>query len=125
MSALLRLEECEPTTTHLAVVADLTRMAAHEFNNILNNITLQLAVMEQTGLPAELRPDLAVIRQAARTAAAMINQLQQFSQHRQGPGEAVDLTPWCIVWPPAIAVRSPWPCTWPRPCRACKPSNAI
>ena len=35
----------------LAVLGDLTAMVAHEFNNILNNISLQLAVMEQKELP--------------------------------------------------------------------------
>ena len=80
VGALLRLEEGESASApHWAVVADLTRVVAHEFNNILNNVTLQLAVMEQKNLPPDLRPDLAVIRQAARTAAGMVNQLQQFS----------------------------------------------
>lgn len=75
----------------LAVLGDLTAMVAHEFNNILNNISLQLAVMEQKELPADLHSDVAVIRQAARNATSMVKQLQQFSQHRAAPLEMVDL----------------------------------
>lgn len=70
---------------------DLLRIVAHEFNNVLNNIALQVAVMEQKGMPPELQSDLAVIGQTVRGAAWMIQQLRQFSQSVERPLEAVDL----------------------------------
>ena len=78
----------EPTGSELS---DLARLTVHEFNNILNNISLQLAVMEQKGVPDELHPDIAVIRQATRNAATMVKQLQQFSPRKQGPLGTADL----------------------------------
>jgi len=73
-----------------ALLGELTGSVAHEFNNILNNIMLHLAVLEQKGLPPELKAETAQLKQSGRQAAALVRQLQQYNQERQPPLEPVD-----------------------------------
>src|SRR5206468_7912236 len=70
---------------------DLTSRVAHEFNNVLNSILLQLALFEQRGLTPQAHPELATIRRMSNGAAAMIKQLQQLIHKQHAPLQAVDL----------------------------------
>jgi signal transduction histidine kinase len=75
----------------LALLGELTGSVAHEFNNILNNILLHVAVLEQKGLPEALRPETGQLKQVGRQAATLVRQLQQFGASLQPPPVPVDL----------------------------------
>jgi two-component system C4-dicarboxylate transport sensor histidine kinase DctB len=72
---------------------DLTSRVAHEFNNVLNSILLQVALFEQRGLTPQAHPELATIRRMGTGAAAMIKQLQQLIHKHHVPLETIDLNP--------------------------------
>jgi two-component system C4-dicarboxylate transport sensor histidine kinase DctB len=76
-----------------AMTANLGALASpitHEFNNFLNVILLQVAVLEQE-LPEKRRNEFAVIRQQGKGVAELVRQWQQY-RHRQQPAlQAVDL----------------------------------
>ena len=72
-------------------LAAMTDLVAHEFNNALNGVVLQVAVLDQLGVSGRLKDELAIIRKKAMGAAAMLRQLQQFGQQQQPPGRPVDL----------------------------------
>ena len=79
--------------TEQARLADfdkLARAVSHEFNNFLNVLLLQVAVLEQE-LPNELRGDLGDIRRQAGKVAAAVKQLQQYRQQCQGVMRPLDL----------------------------------
>jgi two-component system C4-dicarboxylate transport sensor histidine kinase DctB len=78
---------------HLRLLGDLTSSVTHEFNNILNNIMLHMAVLEQRGLSEELRAETAQVKQAGRQAATLIKQFQQYCQGTPVPSAPVDLNP--------------------------------
>src|SRR5947209_5007276 len=65
---------------HLQLLGELTSSVTHEFNNLLNNIMLHMAVLEQRGLSDELRAETSQVKQAGRQAATLIKQFQQFCQ---------------------------------------------
>src|SRR5438132_2851322 len=69
----------------LANVGEIVGPVTHEFNNLLNTLMLQIAVMEQTA-PNGLRDELAGLKQHGRAAAALIRLVQQY--RRQAPPEA-------------------------------------
>jgi signal transduction histidine kinase len=77
----------------LAILGELTSSVAHEFNNILNNIVLHLAVLEQKGLSPELRQETSQVKQSSRQAADLVRRLQQHCQQQQPPSGPVDLNP--------------------------------
>jgi signal transduction histidine kinase len=87
-----RSEEAEQLA-HLRLLGELTSSVTHEFNNILNNILLHMAVLEQRGLSEELRAETAQVKQAGRQAAALLKQFQQYCQGRQQPLATIDLRP--------------------------------
>src|SRR4051794_18825501 len=101
LARLLQLEESSgqgPVATEtgngdqsVGILADLTNLVGHEFNNVLNSIVLQVAVLEQLGMPEALRPELAVIRQRSVGVAGLVRQLQQYCQEQQLPPGPVDL----------------------------------
>lgn len=72
-------------------LGELTGVVTHEFNNILNTILLQLALLEQKKPPGEFLADIAVIREAARNAGSIIKKLQQFRQRCEPSTGPVDL----------------------------------
>lgn len=72
-------------------LVDLAYMVTHEFNNVLNNMLLQVALVEHSGRLAGATSDLAAIRQQGAKAAAMIRHFQQLSHSSQRPAEAVHL----------------------------------
>src|SRR5439155_22518557 len=75
----------------LANVGEIVGPVTHEFNNLLNTLMLQIAVMEQTA-PNGLRGELAGLKQHGRAAAALIRLVQQY--RKQAPPEmpACDLS---------------------------------
>jgi signal transduction histidine kinase len=70
--------------------ADLTYIVLHEFNNDLNNMLLQVAVLDYK-LAGEANAELASIKQIGNSAAIMVRQLQQLSQKQHASLQAVDL----------------------------------
>jgi two-component system C4-dicarboxylate transport sensor histidine kinase DctB len=71
--------------------ADLATVVAHEFNNVLNNIQLQLAVIELKGGAETVHAELNGIRQIANNAAAMVRQFQAYGRKHHPPLAPVDL----------------------------------
>ena len=69
----------------------LSESMAHEVNNLLNNILLHLAVLEQGEIPTELRSQTAAIRQKGRAAAATIKSFQQRGVGQHAPLQPIDL----------------------------------
>ena len=63
----------------LARFDDVARSVGHEFNNLLNVLTLQVAVIEQE-VPDQLHAELAEIRAHILKMAAAVKQLQHFRQ---------------------------------------------
>jgi two-component system, LuxR family, sensor kinase FixL len=68
----------------LATVGEIVGPVTHEFNNLLNTLLLQIAVLEQAATEAQ-RKDLATLKQYAKVAAALVRQVQQY--RRQAPPE--------------------------------------
>jgi signal transduction histidine kinase len=86
------LAEREETLSELSWSADVGALAGpitHEFNNFLNVILLQVAVLEQE-LPEYRRRESTVIRQQGKSVAELIRQWQQYRQ-RQPVLQPVDL----------------------------------
>jgi len=76
----LRVQQLSGELARQARLADLGELGsplAHEFNNFLNTLVLQAAVLEQQ-LPENLRPELAKVRQQANRVAALVKQLQNY-----------------------------------------------
>jgi signal transduction histidine kinase len=80
----------ESPTSEVAL-REVAALVCHEFNNALNGIVLQVAVLEQT-LPAESRAELEVIRRLARGAAELIKKLQDHNRQAPPAAESIDLT---------------------------------
>lgn len=70
--------------TALATIGELAGPVVHEFNNLLNTMLLQVAVMEQK-VDAELLPDLQTIR---RQGASVTTLVRQWQQCRRRPPDA-------------------------------------
>ena len=69
---------------------DLARSVGHEFNNLLNVLTLQLAVLEQE-CPEHLHGELSEIRTHVRKMAAAVKELQHYRQQGRPLIRALDL----------------------------------
>jgi signal transduction histidine kinase len=82
----------DPATAWLNNAAEMTSLVTHEFNNHLNGILLQVAVLEQE-TPPDRRGQLGVIRRLGHTAAAMVKRLQEVNRRERPPLQAVALTP--------------------------------
>jgi signal transduction histidine kinase len=74
----------------LANVAELAGPVAHEVNNFLNALLLQLAVLEQLG-PENLRSDLVEIRRQGKALATIVQQWQQYRRRQQAALRPTDL----------------------------------
>ena len=77
--------------TRLADLGELGGPLAHEFNNYLNTLVLQAAVLEQQ-LPENLRPELAKVRQQANRVAGLVKQLQNYRRGAPPTPTAVDFS---------------------------------
>jgi signal transduction histidine kinase len=74
----------------LADVGELAGPLTHEVNNLLNNLTLHLAVMQQMGSTA-LTPDLEAIRRQINRFAGVVSRFQRRRQRDRGEAPVVDL----------------------------------
>ncbi len=74
----------------LADVGELSRPLAHGFNNFLNTLVLNLAVIEPD-IAESMMSDLAQIRRQAAHMASLIKRFQQFGSRPKQGLEAVDL----------------------------------
>jgi signal transduction histidine kinase len=70
-----------------AVLGELSRPVTHEFNNFLNVLGLQLAVLEMELAPSQ-RGDLKEVRRHSTAMAALIRQFQRYRQQQAGPAPA-------------------------------------
>jgi signal transduction histidine kinase len=61
------------------VVTDLAEAVAHEFNNLFNNILLQLEVLKRQGVSAELAAKAVGMQERCRQAANLLKRLQRCS----------------------------------------------
>jgi signal transduction histidine kinase len=71
-------------------LAEIVALVAHEFNNYLNGMLLQVALLEQQ-LPAGADAELKTIRKLGTEAAALVRRLQQYNRSEQPPREKLDL----------------------------------
>jgi signal transduction histidine kinase len=76
--------------TPLRTAGEATDIITHEFNNVLNSILLQVSILKLRA-PAELRPDLDVIRQQGANAGTLMRQLQQHRQQLRKAAQPTDL----------------------------------
>lgn len=65
-------------------MADFAALVAHEFNNALNTIGLQAAVLAHKGITPEDHPELAEVRRAVRFAGGRVRQMQEFCRAGRG-----------------------------------------
>lgn len=74
----------------MANVGEIVGPVAHEFNNLLNTLLLQIAVLEQT-CPEALKEDIAGLKQHGRTAAALVRLVQQYRRQSSSEEPQCDL----------------------------------
>jgi len=90
-------EELPPTSNNLLMelhrLADIGELAgplAHEINNFLNVLVLNVAVLEQL-IPEELHAELQQIRRQGLAAAELVRQFQQSRRRPQSAPQPLDL----------------------------------
>lgn len=76
----------------LACISALASPVTHEFNNFLNLVLLQVAVMQQQ-MPDGPREELAAVRRQGRSLAALVQKWQQYRQRCQPATRPVALNP--------------------------------
>jgi signal transduction histidine kinase len=74
----------------MANVGEVVGPVAHEFNNLLNTLLLQIAVLEQT-CPEGLKEDMNGLKQHGRTAAALVRLVQQYRRQSSSEEPQCDL----------------------------------
>lgn len=74
----------------LANVGEIVGPVAHEFNNLLNTLLLQVAVLEQT-LPDGVKEEVAGLKQHGRAAAALIKLVQQYRKQSSPEAPTCDV----------------------------------
>ncbi len=72
-------------------LADFAALMAHDFNNALNGIGLQVAVLAHKGISPDDYPELAEVRREVRRAGARMREMQEFCQRGRPPLGAADL----------------------------------
>jgi signal transduction histidine kinase len=80
----------EGELTWLRNFADLGYLVAHEINNLLNNICLQISIVELTS-SGKTSADLQHVRQMATETAAKLHRFQQLSQEFRPVAQPTDL----------------------------------
>src|SRR5262249_120438 len=73
-----------------ADLGEILGPVTHEFNNFLNTLLLQVAVLDLSA-PQEDKSELAIIRRQGREVAAVVKQLQQLRRRRHGEPQPADL----------------------------------
>jgi hypothetical protein len=89
----------------LADLGEILGPVTHEFNNFLNTLLLQVAVLDLSA-PQEVKSELAVIRRQGREVAAVVKQLQQLRRRRHGEAPPGDLNQAVVQATAALARRS-------------------
>jgi signal transduction histidine kinase len=74
----------------LADLSELTGPLVHEFNNFLNVVVLQVAVLEHA-VPDTFRPDLAEIAKQAKSATSLIRKWHEYRRRREPALHQIDL----------------------------------
>src|SRR5438128_12614860 len=67
----------------LADLGEIVGPVTHEFNNFLNTLMLQVAVIEMTA-PDALKRELEGVKRQSKQVAAVVRQLQQYRRRRAG-----------------------------------------
>src|SRR5438477_6161629 len=62
---------------HAALRGELARSMAHEFNNFLNTILMQVAILEAT-VPAAIRADIALLGKESKKVSKVIQDWQRW-----------------------------------------------
>jgi signal transduction histidine kinase len=95
--------------SHLADLGELAGPLAHEFNNLLNNLTLHLEIMKQKA-PAALVADFAALRRQVMHTAAQVMNFQRYQRAAVSNLSRIDLnevlsqaTEWVTQFPPRQA----------------------
>lgn len=76
----------------LANVGQLAGPLAHEFNNFLNLLLLNVAVLEKQ-IPERFRPDLVEVRRQGNEFARLVKEFQRLRHHRPGGFAPAELAP--------------------------------
>ena len=74
----------------LADLGELAGPLTHEMNNLLNTLTLHVAIWQQSG-PKELAPDLQLIRERIAGVAKIIRRFQRRRHTRHTEAEPLDV----------------------------------
>lgn len=93
-----RLVEMQTDAAGQAALADLGELAApmaHQVNNFLNNVLLDIAVLE-SGLPDSHRETVEEIRRQGRALAQVVRSWQQYRQSAAEPAWRTDVAG--VVW---------------------------
>jgi signal transduction histidine kinase len=72
-------------------LADLIDIITHEFNNVLNNILMHLALVERSDISADLRDQTVAVRRKGLRDVNLLKRLQQFSRSEQPPLQSLEL----------------------------------
>ena len=71
--------------------ADMAEAVMHLFNNLFNNLVLQLEVLKRTESSEATAGLAATLQQKAREMADLLKKLNRFGESRQPRGEMLDL----------------------------------
>jgi signal transduction histidine kinase len=93
--------------------ADMAEAVMHEFNNLFNNLVLQLEILKRTQASEEFTAQAGSLQQKCRQVAALLKKLHHFGESRQPPFRPVDLNQ--IVREVVGGSRSNVPRQWPAP----------
>jgi signal transduction histidine kinase len=84
-------EQAAPSHFAAQDFADLAYAVTHEFNNALNNLLLQVAVIERSAQDPRLRCHLETMRQIGTGAATMIQRLQRVNRPQENERQTLDV----------------------------------
>jgi len=71
--------------------ADMAEAVMHEFNNLFNNLVLQLEILKRTQASEDFSSQAGSLQQKCRQVAALLKKLHRFGECRQSPFLPVDL----------------------------------
>src|SRR5258708_26078798 len=63
--------------------ADMAEAVMHEFNNLFNNLVLQLEILKRTQVSEEFTSQAGSLQQKCRQVAALLKKLHRFGESRQ------------------------------------------
>jgi len=75
---------------YAALLGELARPMVHEFNNFLNTVLLQVALLEATA-PPELRADIALLAKESKNVAKVIQEWHRLNRPVQPKAELLDM----------------------------------